>query len=131
LSDIWLRASVMAHPFLGEARLREERRQIEEIYLPKAETFVASFEQRPVGFIGLLDNFIGGLFVDPDRARQGIGRTLVDYALTQKRELTLEVYAANEQACAFYRAIGGVEIGRRPIDDFGLPFELIRMRISR
>ncbi len=131
LSDIWWRASLAVHSFLGEDLLRAQKKLIEEIYLPKAETSVALLGQTPVGFIGLLDSFIGGLFVDPDYGRRGIGRALVEHALERRAELTLEVYAANEKACAFYQKIGGVEIGRRPKDDNELPFELIRMRIAR
>ncbi len=129
LSDIWYRASLRAHPFLGRQRLSEQRKLIETVYLPKAETWVACLENRPVGFIGLLDAFIGGLFVDPDRHRGGIGRALVAHALGLKGELTVEVYAANAGACAFYRRQGFTETARRPQDDNGLPFELVCMRL--
>lgn len=40
LSRIWFEASLKAHPFIGEARLTEQRKLIEEEYLPKAETSV-------------------------------------------------------------------------------------------
>lgn len=129
LSDIWWRASLAAHSFLGEPLLREQRKLVEQVYLPEAETYLAMVADRPAGFIGLLDSLIGALFVDPVFARHGLGRALVAHALTLKPELELEVYAANEKAHAFYSAIGGVETGRRPIDDNGLPFELIRMEL--
>jgi len=38
LSGIWLDASLVAHPFIGESRLIEQRQLIEEKYLPNAET---------------------------------------------------------------------------------------------
>lgn len=40
LSGIWLDASLVAHPFIGERRLIDQRRLIEEKYLPDAETCV-------------------------------------------------------------------------------------------
>ena len=129
LSAIWWRASLAAHPFLGETLLREQRKLVEQAYLPQAETYLAEVAGRPAGFIGLLGDFIGALFVDPDFARRGIGAALVTHALTLKPRLDLEVYAANEKAHAFYRAIGAVETGRRPTDDNGLAFELIRMEL--
>ncbi|MCA1296863.1 GNAT family N-acetyltransferase [Stappia indica] len=130
LSEIWYRASLKAHPFLGKELLQDQRKQIEEIYLPQAEIWVATISQRPVGFIGLLDSFIGGLFVDPAEQRGGIGRALVAHGLGLKQELTLEVYAQNTEAVAFYRHLGFREVSRRPRDDNGLPFENIHMHLA-
>lgn len=123
LSAIWFDASLLAHAFLGEARLREQRALIETIYLPTAETWVACHRGETVGFISLLDTFIGGLFVAPQRQGLGAGRALVQHALSLKGELSLEVYTANGQALGFYRSLGFKEISRRPVDDEGLPFE--------
>ena len=122
LSNIWFEASMKAHPFIGEPRLIEQRRLIEEEYLPKAETSVACLDGEAVGFISLLGTFIGGIFIAPDRQGFGIGRKLIEDALVRKRELSLEVYTENEQAVRFYNALGFQEVSRRAVDDFGFPF---------
>ena len=131
LSSIWFEASRLAHPFLGEARLLEQRALIETMYLPQAESWVAVRHDEPLGFISLLDSFIGGLFVSPDAQGQGIGRTLIDHAMSLKGELELEVYLDNPGACAFYTALGFAEISRRDHDDQGLPFANARLRLKR
>ncbi|WP_175813474.1 GNAT family N-acetyltransferase [Burkholderia contaminans] len=131
LSAIWFDASLLAHAFLGEARLREQRALIEAVYLPKAETWVACRAGEPVGFIGLLDGSIGGLFVAPAMHGHGIGRALVEHALALKGALDLEVYADNLGARAFYARLGFDEISRRDEDDEGLPFANILMRSAR
>lgn len=128
LSAIWFEASRRVHAFLGEARLREQQTQIEEVYLPQAETWVACLNGVPVGFIGLIDSFIGGLFVAPSLQGSGIGRALTAHAQQLKGELELEVYAANRHAHDFYRRLGFEEVSRRPEDDEGLPFEVVLMR---
>ena len=130
LSSIWYRASLEAHHFLGQARLQEQHKLIEDIYLEKAETWVACLDGRPVGFIGLLDTFVGGLFVDPSAQGHGIGQGLIAHALALKDLLMLEVYANNVRACTFYRQLGFCEISRRPRDDDDLPFENILMRLD-
>ncbi len=127
LADIWLEASRSVHGFLGEAELRRQQGLVAEQYLPKGETWVAVADGRPVGFIGLLDDFIGGLFVAPEAQRQGVGRALVEYALASRGRLELEVYAANTTARGFYARLGFVETGRRAEDDLGKPFPLIRL----
>ncbi len=128
LLDIWLAASRFGHPFLGEETLVRQRRIVEELYLGQAEIWVAEQAGQVVGFIGLLETFIGGLFVDPPRHGGGHARGLVEHAARLKPFLELDVYAANPVARGFYRHLGFKEIGRRPQDDEGRPFELIRMR---
>lgn len=130
LSDIWLQASILAHAFIGEERLLEQQGLIETEYLPNAETWVACRGDQPVGFISLIDSFIGGLFVAPDQQGHGIGRALIAHALSLKGTLMLEVYTGNEQAMRFYEALGFREQSRRATDDSGLPFENAQMLLA-
>lgn len=128
LSQIWLDAALIAHAFIGEETLRAQRSLIEDVYLPKAETSVACVGGEPAGFISLLGDFVGGLFVAPAFQGQGIGRMLIEHALARTNELSLEVYTANEGAMRFYQRLGFVEQSRRPLDNEGLPFENALMR---
>lgn len=130
LSAIWLEASLIAHPFIGRQRLLEQRLLIEDKYLPNSETWVACQGNKSLGFISLLDKFVGGIFVAPGQQGKGVGRQLIAYALERKGELTLEVYTQNEQAVRFYTSLGFREISRRPYDDEGLPFENARLMLS-
>ncbi|SCX34135.1 GNAT family N-acetyltransferase [Agrobacterium rosae] len=129
LSRIWLDASRLAHPFIGEQRLQMQRVLIEDQYLPDAETWVACIDNLPCGFISLLDTFVGGIFVSPDRQGLGIGRRLIAHALNRKGELELEVYTDNRQAMAFYIRLGFQELSRRSRDDEGYAFENARLRL--
>lgn len=131
LSTIWFEASRKAHGFLGEDRLRAQRLLIESKYLPLAETWVACDGEIPVGFISLLDSFIGGLFVAPSHQGKGVGTDLVAHARGLKGALRLEVYTRNAQALAFYKARGFAERSRRGQDDEGLPFETAKMVLGR
>lgn len=128
LADIWLAASRVGHPFLTEAELLDQQSKVRDIYLPQAENWVVELDGEPAGFIGLIDSFIGGLFVDPAAHGHGLGKALVLHSAALKGSLDVEVYADNEAAVAFYSHIGFVETLRRPEDDEGLPHEVIRMR---
>ncbi|MFD1745396.1 GNAT family N-acetyltransferase [Rhizobium helianthi] len=130
LSAIWLSASRIAHPFIGEQQLQEQQVLVETLYLPTAETWVASMTGEAVGFISLLDQFIGGLFIEPCRQGEGIGRALVQHALARKGDLSLDVYTQNRQAFGFYLKLGFQEVSRRSADDQGLPFENARLLLK-
>ena len=59
LIDVWYQASLLAHPFLDEAFFALERKRIEEIYMPLAETWVYVNDANVVGFISLIENIEG------------------------------------------------------------------------
>jgi putative acetyltransferase len=128
LADIWLEASRIGHPFLTETDLTGQLAKVRDIYLPQAENWVAEIDGRPAGFIGLIDSFIGGLFVDPATHGHGLGKALVLHAAKLKGSLDVEVYADNEAAVAFYNRIGFAETLRHDQDDEGRPLKVIRMR---
>ncbi|WP_259781757.1 GNAT family N-acetyltransferase [Aestuariispira ectoiniformans] len=130
LLEIWLAASKIGHPFLGDAVLRDQMKLVRDIYLPQAETWVACKTHRAIGFIGLLDNFIGGLFVDPSFHGHGIAKTLINAASSRYPSLDVDVYEDNPIAPTVYQRLGFREISRRLTDDDGRPHPLIRMRLS-
>lgn len=131
LSALWYAASLRAHAFLGQEKLLEHKTLIETRYLPMAETWVAEApDGTPLGFISLLEGYIGGLFVAPGAQGRGIGRALLDLARRRRSALELEVYVENEHALRVYLAYGFREISRREVDDEGLPHANLHLRLE-
>ena len=127
---LWRAASEAGHPFLDTATLDADAVVIRDTYMPAAEITVAERDGTVIGFIALLGDLVGGLFVDPAAHRSGAGRALIEEALRQKGRLEVEVYEANAGAHAFYAACGFAETGRRDTDDHGRAQPLIRMRAT-
>jgi 8-oxo-dGTP pyrophosphatase MutT (NUDIX family)/GNAT superfamily N-acetyltransferase len=127
---IWRAASEVGHPFLDAETLDADAMVVRDSYMPAAEITVAERAGTVVGFIALLDDLVGGLFVDPSAHRSGAGRALISDALRRKGRLEVEVYAANPGARAFYSACGFAETGRRDTDDHGRGLPLIRMTLA-
>ncbi len=109
--DVWYRASRLAHRFMTDEQLAQERTQIAEQWLPMADTSVAEVDGSVVGFLALIGNEVGAIFVDPERHREGIGRALMDHARTLHPILELEVFEGNELGRAFYAAYGFEQVG--------------------
>ena len=112
LIAVWFEASIIAHDFVPEDFWRKERAAIRDKYLSMAETYVYESDGRVAGFISLLGDHIGGLFVSPEAQRQGIGRALVLHVSEIREELTVDAFVKNPGALAFYRRMGFEAIRR-------------------
>jgi len=112
LLEVWLRASRLAHPFLDDAFLEQEHRDIVNRWLPIAETWVFEEAGHVAGFIALIGHEVGAIFVDPARHGRGIGRRLMDHARRLRGELEVEVFEANAIGRSFYDAYGFEPVGR-------------------
>lgn len=110
LLDAWYSASQVAHPFLNEDFLAQERRAIAEVYLPKAETWVFELDGVVVGFISLIGNEVGGIFVDANHHSHGIGRALMDHARSIRDCLELDVFEDNRVGRRFYEKYGFIQV---------------------
>ena len=124
--DIWLRASRLAHAFLGEDFIAGEADNIRNVYLPVAETRTIWVDNRLVGFISLLGHQVGGLFLDPAFHGRGLGRALMDDAVARMGTLELDVFVKNDLSRRFYARYGFVAIEERIDDPTGEP--VLRLR---
>lgn len=129
--EVWLASARSGHPFFDEAELSRQGAQVRDLYLPSAETWVYEEDGQILGFIGLLDAIIGGLFIAPAAQRHGIGRALVMHAFSLKGPLSVEVFEANASARAFYAACGFTETSRKTFDDHDPPLPLIVLLKAR
>ncbi|MBB1199275.1 acetyltransferase [Enterobacteriaceae bacterium 89] len=128
LIAIWCRSVDATHHFLTP----EDRDEIEvqvRHFLPDVPLWVAvSAADEPVAFMLLSGSHMDALFVDPDVRGSGVGRLLIEHALSLTSELTTDVNQQNEQAIGFYQKMGFVQTGRSATDDHSRPYPLLHLR---
>jgi putative acetyltransferase len=128
LLDVWDRASALAHSFLSKEFIEQERHNIPKVYLPVAETWVWETNGQLVGFMALIGNEIGGLFVDPEFQRRGIGGALVEKAQSLRGDLVVEVFEKNLLGRAFYQKMGFQFLRQKFHEETG--FEIMRLQLK-
>lgn len=99
--ELWLRANLEAHPFIFRTYWEQNFHMVREL-LPQAELWVQEQDEKLLGFIGLTDDYIAGIFVDGNSRSRGIGKGLLDHVKQLHRALTLHVYEKNQRAVNFY-----------------------------
>ncbi|ECG8591882.1 acetyltransferase [Salmonella enterica subsp. salamae] len=127
LIGIWRRSVDATHDFLS-ASYRAELEELVSDFLPEAPLWVAVTDRdEPVGFMLLTGEHMDALFVDPDVRGQGVGKLLVEHALTLAPGLTTNVNEQNAQAVGFYKKMGFKVTGRSEVDDLGKPYPLLNL----
>ncbi|TCI02276.1 GNAT family N-acetyltransferase [Corallincola luteus] len=104
--DIFEAASRVGHPFVSEEFIQQERHNVEQLYLPNADTWVVLADGNVAGFISLIGNEVGGLFVDPKFHGHGLGRALMEKAQALHGDLLVQVFKENSVGCYFYHRYG-------------------------
>ena len=102
----WENASKIAHAFLSDEFQAQVRKDIPELYLPNADTWVVESGHRVVGFIALIGNEIGAIFLQPELHGKGLGKMMLDKARELHGDLEVEVFSKNSIGRRFYSEYG-------------------------
>lgn len=130
LVALWERSVRATHHFLDEAGIAELRPFVAEALRGDALEWWVLVDDAGtlLGFAGLTDHTIEGLFLDPVHRGKGGGRRLVEFA--QERfpgALKVDVNEQNPEALKFYEALGFRIVGRSPTDTAGRPYPLLHL----
>ena len=102
---LWLFGNMDAHSFVPEEYWRSHFNEVQEALL-QAKVFVYDINGKVLGFIGLMNEYIAGIFVDRNYRSTGVGTQLLTYVKQKYDTLSLSVYQQNLRAVAFYCRVG-------------------------
>jgi putative acetyltransferase len=129
--EIWRSAVDATHNFLSS----KDRKEIEAevvAFLPEASLWLAVDEHDvAAGFMLLDGSRMEALFIHSAHRGRGVGRALVEYAMTTSPELETDVNEQNLRALAFYEHMGFKRTGRSERDGQGRPYPLIHLSLKR
>lgn len=104
IMQIWFDTNNKTHHFISRQYWIDNYEMVKDI-LPKKEIYVYEDDDTNQinGFIGLMDNYIAGIFVNKNEQSRGIGKQLLNYVKEIKVTLSLNVYQKNIRAISFYQ----------------------------
>ncbi len=102
IMQIWKSANIKAHNFISNEYWENNYEYVKDI-LPNAEIYVFIVKEEIVGFVGVNNNYIEGIFVDTNNQSNGIGTSLLNKVKESRSNLTLSVYKKNTKAINFYK----------------------------
>ena len=101
VTEIWLTSNLDAHAFIDKSYWHKNY-SVVKAALPNAKIYAYYHNDVIVGFLGMIDNYIAGIFILKEFQSLGIGTQLLNEVKSGYSKLTLNVYQKNETAIRFY-----------------------------
>ena len=102
IADIWLDTNIKTHYFISPQYWKDNFNAVKEM-LSQSEIYIYEKDNTLQGFIGLIDEYIAGIFVSSEVQSCGIGKLLMSFVKGIKKQLSLSVYQKNTRAVKFYQ----------------------------
>lgn len=115
---IWYDGNLEAHDFI-DREYWDRNFGFVKRSLPGAEVYVYEIDGYVVGFVGIDEGYIAGLFVEKEYRGLGIGTKLVDYVKELYDFFTLHVFENNYGAVTFYENRGLIKKEESVNEDLG------------
>ncbi|BFG69532.1 acetyltransferase [Sediminibacterium sp. KACHI17] len=130
VTDVWQASVKATHHFLPSDFTENLREQVETVYLPMVQLYCAKNEEDKIlGFLGVADQKIEMLFLDPNIRGKGLGKQLTEFAIQTLKVNAVDVNEQNEQAVGFYLKMGFKQIGRSEKDGQGNDYPILHLSL--
>lgn len=97
IADIWLKSNLSAHHFIDTSYWLDNYAYVKEAFLT-ADIYLYYYENEIVGFLGIVDHYIAGIFLLEEFQSLGIGTQLLKKVQSEYTKLGLHVYEKNSHA---------------------------------
>ncbi|WP_421809480.1 acetyltransferase [Flagellimonas sp.] len=129
---VWESSVRATHHFLKEEDIEYFKPLILNTYLDAVELrCMRNDENNILGFLGVAEQNLEMLFIDPEHRGKGVGKSLLDHAMENLNVTKVDVNEQNEQAVGFYEHFGFEVIGRSELDSSGKPYPILHMALKK
>ncbi|MEK4186130.1 GNAT family N-acetyltransferase [Paenibacillus sp. FSL L8-0494] len=131
LLNIWESSVRHTHLFLTEPDIDALRPLVTQALEGISDLFAFTDDQEQViGFLGVQNNKIEMLFVEPAAMGKGVGKALLAYVMQELDVHLVDVNEQNPQALGFYEHMGFQVFERSALDEQGNPFPILHMSLK-
>jgi putative acetyltransferase len=131
LLALWESSVRATHHFLQEADIDFFKKTIQEqhIFDHVSLTIVKDASNTILGFMGVSEDTLEMVFLDPNAIGKGIGKLLLKHAIDNLKITKVDVNEQNQAALEFYKRNGFRVISRSELDGTGKPYPILHMQL--
>ena len=130
LVGLWNDSVKATHKFLTEQNIKDLLPFV-EIGLKQVKTLLLVVDDDDfAGFIGIENQKIEMLFLSPKYFKKGIGKKLINIAISKYNAIYVDVNEQNPNAAGFYQHMGFRVFDRSELDDQGNSFPILHMKLD-
>lgn len=100
--ELWYEVSIKAHDFISDDYWEAGKVEMKEKYIPISDTYVIEDDEKIIGFISMVQDYLAAIFINISYQNKGYGKRLLDYIKTQKDYIELRAYKKNNKTVEFY-----------------------------
>ena len=130
ITALWERSVRATHHFLKEEDIQYFKPLVRKQYLGMVKLYCIRDDDRIKGFLGLSDDKIEMLFIDPELRGKGIGGQLLNFAIQELGYSQVDVNEQNTEALAFYKRYGFKVVGRTEKDATGKDYPILNLVLN-
>ncbi len=127
---VWEESVRATHHFLTPSDFTEIKDLVQTIDFKALKLYCLIEDEKVLGFIGVAEDKIEMLFLDPKVFGQGLGKMLLNFAIIELAADKLDVNEQNLKAVKFYQKLGFEVFERTEKDDQGRNYPLLRMKLK-
>ena len=128
---VWEKSVLATHNFLEPDDFISIKAAVQNINFNAFLVYCLMLEDRVAGFVGVADRKIEMLFLDPSFFGRGLGKKLMDFAMTELKANKVDVNEQNSNSVKFYKKLGFETHERTEKDDQGKNYPLLRMELKK
>ena len=129
--SVWEISVRATHDFVSPKDIDYFKEIVKGIDFNSFPVYCLVSEDKVLGFIGVEDSTIEMLFLDPNFIGQGLGKKLMNFALSELKADKVNVNEQNTNAVTFYVKFGFVTYERTEKDPEGKDYPILKMKLER
>ena len=127
--SVWERSVKATHHFVTPEEVDRLKELVKQIDFNSYSVYCLISENNVLGFLGVEDQVIETMFLDPDYMRQKLGTKLMNFALEELKANKVNVNEQNTEAIKFYSKFGFVTYERTETDAEGNNYPILKMKL--
>ncbi|MES2380620.1 MAG: GNAT family N-acetyltransferase [Bacteroidota bacterium] len=131
LIAVWEKSVSATHHFVTPEEVARLKELVKQIDFNSFSVYCLVAESKVLGFLGVEDQVIESLFLDPDYIGQKLGTKLMNFAINELKADKVNVNEQNLDAIKFYSKFGFVTYERTEKDDYGNDYPILKMKILK